>query len=1155
MKKIILMVCIGLILFLVGSASFWLSYFPEPYQWLNPTLFIVGCVALILALVRLWFFKRRTPESKSQHELELLIKKDNQLIADIFKASINKIKGSGSTKLDTLYDLPWYVLIGGGKDAKSSILQQNNLEPVLSNQAQQEEQQEYLTFWSNEHVVVIEVGHRLFDNEELDDGLWKTFSQQLLSYRPRQALSGILSVIGCDRLLKGDRKEQQRLSTVIQEAALTLSHNIGVKLPVYSLFSKADSIADFIEFFESFPVSTLDQPFGITFENNKGKPFAPDEFEQQIDALLASLSAQQLELLDSISSDKASSVMALPYQLKVFLDLVKNLLSSIGKENRVRESVWLRGAYLLSSGQKGSSFDLLSQAVAEKSEFNTAIVKKQSPSRRSFFVASLFSKVILPEYNIVGVNKDRQLSYLLLISIAIIAVAALLSVAGIKLRDNWNADEAWRAKTTTQLSVYSNDMTNLIEEKESLSIPDLAAVLFELRTVAIEGTETKSWYDKVSVKQQDTSSAVYAAYEEQLNLILLPKIEELISNELYVYISLGNPSKIFNILRFYQMLFDDKRLSIEDMQDYLLTNLEDQGHVSQDDIDKLAFLIEDLFQSNYDHSLKANQELIAVAINNLEGVSAERLIYSRLKSLSQFNSQVDIRRQLGENFAHVFEFPHGYHGFLIPEIFTKQGYSKLDLSAKSTILRTQLREFNRMRGDFSSVSIADLTELSKKIQRLYFADYIYRWKDMIKNIHVKQFNTTAEFSQALKLAREPVSSPILDVLEAVALNTTLAIEEQPDTKQQKQIASQLGLKSVRNIAKKADRINRLAGDKLLRLQPSFVVNEAFKSYASYVDSGEDGSAAAPVDELFSQFDRLNNYFEHALTSSTPDKIIYQYAVAHANGSQDEITTFAQQASAAPDHVATWIRTLTQQAWANVIDSAQTHISKEWQSRVYQFYGKAIAERFPFAPNSRSEISLNDFTAFFKSQGVLDSFIDEVLTPFVYWERDKLILREIEGKKLPIDPSVLTKIAYSKKIQQLFFNESGQELGLNIRARPNAMSTDITQFSMSDEQVVFDYRHGPRVWNDLQWPSKTEDTALSLSFYRGQDRVANKSYTGKWSLLRLVLDSKLSTTNVRNVTRVRYQDKGQHIDIDISIGNGDIRLNKALFTQFRLPAKL
>ena len=50
-----------------------------------------------------------------------------------------------------------------------------------------------------------------------------------------------------------------------------------------------------------------------------------------------------------------------------------------------------------------------------------------------------------------------------------------------------------------------------------------------------------------------------------------------------------------------------------------------------------------------------------------------------------------------------------------------------------------MSEFKAIQGDMSGASVIELRELSKQVQRLYFADYIYYWKDLVNNIQIKQF--------------------------------------------------------------------------------------------------------------------------------------------------------------------------------------------------------------------------------------------------------------------------------------------------------------------------------------------------------------------------------------------------------------------------------
>ena len=76
------------------------------------------------------------------------------------------------------------------------------------------------------------------------------------------------------------------------------------------------------------------------------------DFEQQSHKLIEALALQQFEQLNNANVDKAEAILAWPYQLRIVFERINELLSEIGRENRVREAVWLRGAYLMSSGQK-----------------------------------------------------------------------------------------------------------------------------------------------------------------------------------------------------------------------------------------------------------------------------------------------------------------------------------------------------------------------------------------------------------------------------------------------------------------------------------------------------------------------------------------------------------------------------------------------------------------------------------------------------------------------------------------------------------------------------------------------------------------------------------------------------------------------------------
>ena len=1132
-----------------GAAWLWIPVDPESDSLLKPIV-LVGI--LVAALLALFFCYRpeRSKEKDQQHEQSILFRQDVRIIRQLFKAAVKQLRGVRGNKLKSLYDLPWYVLIGGENDAKSSLLQQNNLEPVLHRAIDESDTDQYIRFWSNDNAVVIEVGHRLFDSEGIDEGLWRELTKQLLKYRPRQAINGVISAIGCEQFLQCDKKARHILSTNLQEAILQLGEQTGLTLPVYPVFTKADTISDFVNFFASYSGCDVDNPFGVTFTIDEKHHFEPRKLDSSCQDILKNLVQQQFQLMREARKDEMDSVIALPYQLSVFFERANELLTNLGRENRVRQAVWIRGMYLVTTGQKGTSYDLLTQLVAEKAAFNADITQSQPQGRKNLFSSRIFSHVILPEAGIVGVNTQRHYGYLAARSAFVCGLVGIVAAFGLQLQDNWNYDEAFRSKAITELSLYRKDVNRLQEDHSGLA--ELIPVLNELREVDQQGAQPLPWYQKVSIKQEDTAEQIQHVYQQQLQLFLLPQIADLLSSELYVYVNLGNPSKVFELLRYYQMLFDAKRLDQDEMIGYLVDTLNDQGDISADSINQLSFLMTDLFSSDYSRALDPNEELISVAVQNLEGLSPERLIYARVKSLPEYRNRVDVRRQLGDKFSSMFRFKSGFHGYLLPELYTRQGHAKIDLSVKSSLLKKQLEEFKSIQGDMSGASVAELTKLSKKVQRLYYSDYVYQWKELIKHIEIKDFDSMADLAYAVQTVRDPANSPLIDVLDAVVINTTLATENDADTKGNTKAARQLGLKKTAKVLKKVDKVNRIAGDKLVRLQPSFVVNDAFNSYATFMATQ---GQSAPVDELLVELDNLNTYLDSALTSSDPGKALYGYAKAHAAGSQDPLVTLRRQSSRAPRQISSWVTELSKQTWKRVVNGGVGYLNTQWQEQVYVFYRRAIEGRFPFALQGRGEVAIDDFSTMFKPQGRIDKFITTELQPFAYWDNGTLKLAEVDGEKLPLRALTLKQIKRAKEIRELFFGPTGEELALQLRLKASSMSTTTTKFDIRETEGVFSYRHGPRLWQDIVWPSAGRDGYISANFYKGENRIASQSYSGQWALFRMLFDGRSSATSDRRVRNLLYKLGDEEVVLKYSLKDSNLPLTKGLLTRFNLPSAL
>ena len=83
----------------------------------------------------------------------------------------------------------------------------------------------------------------------------------------------------------------------IRRRVRELHDELGVRIPVYVLFTKADLIAGFVEFFDNLGREEREQVWGITFplDDGRTRPARSPGFGREFDALLERLNDRMLE--------------------------------------------------------------------------------------------------------------------------------------------------------------------------------------------------------------------------------------------------------------------------------------------------------------------------------------------------------------------------------------------------------------------------------------------------------------------------------------------------------------------------------------------------------------------------------------------------------------------------------------------------------------------------------------------------------------------------------------------------------------------------------------------------------------------------------------------------------------------------------------------
>ncbi len=127
----------------------------------------------------------------------------------------------------------------------------------------------------------------------------------------------------------------------------------------------------------------------------------------------------------------------------------------------------------------------------------------------------------------------------------------------------------------------------------------------------------------------------------------------------------------------------------------------------------------------------------------------------------------------------------------------------------------------------------------------------------------------------------------------------------------------------------------------------------------------------------------------------------------------------------PEPVSTWAKQVADDTWYILINDARNYINQQWQQTVIHDYQYTIARRYPFDATQTQEVSIADFEHFFATHGVLNSFIEQYLKPFIDTSQAQWQLKELNNYVLPISADMINELIRANIISNMFFPDRNE----------------------------------------------------------------------------------------------------------------------------------
>ena len=285
-------------------------------------------------------------------------------------------------------------------------------------------------WWFTESAVLIDTAGRYTTQDSdaaVDKAGWQAFLGLLRRTRARQPLNGVLVAIALSDIAAAPAAERLAHARAIRRRVKELYDQLGVRVPVYALFTKADLIAGFTEFFDDLDRERRGQVWGVTFPLNKSEAGTAGLFGGEFSILVERLNERLLDRLQGERSpDRRTLIAGFPAQVASLAAPLGEFLTEAFGGSRLDPAPVLRGAYLTSGTQEGTPIDRLTGAMSRSFGIDAQRAPSLRPEQgRSYFLSRLLKEVIFGEAMLVA-RDPAQVRRNVLVRAGAAAVALLV---------------------------------------------------------------------------------------------------------------------------------------------------------------------------------------------------------------------------------------------------------------------------------------------------------------------------------------------------------------------------------------------------------------------------------------------------------------------------------------------------------------------------------------------------------------------------------------------------------------------------------------------------------------------------------------------------------------------------------------------------------
>jgi type VI secretion system protein ImpL len=991
----------------------------------------------------------------------------------------------------SIYDLPWYVIIGAPGSGKTTALINSGLKFPLEQRVGKGALRgvggtRNCDWWFTDEAVFLDTAGRYTtqDSDAESDSLgWNEFLSLLKKHRSRRPLNGVILTINAQDLLVGGAALRESHVEAARRRLEELNRELKIQLPVYVMVTKCDLVDGFAEYFDDLKAEGRAQVWGVTFPydlsvSNDG----PRAYAGEFDALMARLNERVLDRIEEArDTRRRTRIFAFPQQMATLREPLTEWVSEIFSSRGFAGQILLRGVYFTSGTQEGTPIDRLLGSIGRRFGAAEAVMAPQGPGK-AYFVETLLRTVMIGESGLAGIDRRLELRKASMQLGAYAAAGVLATLGVIALSVSYNRNRQYLNEAAADIDAF--EQTAAVTPASPLRA--IVARLDGIRSV-LDGADRFAESTSLPLRWglyqgRSIGNSARDAYLRELDSVLLPRLASELRARVVQYAT--DPQKLYVYFRGYMMLAQPEHLDRDDLQQLA------DAEWRQDPRDAaLAPALERHLKALLDYGgtlrpLPADGTLVSQVRASIQQTSLPRILYDIVKrAYSDEGQGLRLDQAAGVGADRVFTRRSGQSlSAPVPPIYTRDVFKRVTAEGRADLLK-QLNKDAWVWGQSSLSAAANSTTIVAGVTNLYEQDYIRAWDALLDDLQFASFQTIPQANEALRILIAP-TSPLRGLLRVVADNTTLVDQTNPSAPSG--IVGETKKKVGDLLSGVIDAGKRATG--MPSGQPGMLVTAQFQ-WVRQLQAGEAGKTQldAIIQSLAAIQQQLDALGPDVAGGSPVD-------ILSSPSFRALMQTLRVQSAALPPGLRTLVSQIAQAPEDVVVASATAEIESLYNEQVVPACSALIAGRYPFA-NSAADVQLSDFGAVFGFDGLFDKFFNDHLAKQIDTSGATWTWRP--GS---VNPSqrLLEQFQAARRLRDMFFPAGSKAPSVKFYVTFSDLDSSASRAVLTIDGQNTDDKHAKQ---EVMWPGPNPGSASSAFEARYFDPP--KRYGGPWAWFRMI----------------------------------------------------